>query len=217
MKISPSILSGDFAYFGDAVKSAQKGGADFVHIDVMDGHFVPNITIGPQTVAAIKKYTALPLDVHLMITQPDRYVENFVKAGADILTVHMEASVHIHRSIQLINSFGIKSGISINPSTPVEALEYLLPDVDLVLLMTVNPGFGGQSFIPQMFEKIKKMRTIIDSSGNDILLEVDGGVNMKNIHKLSVLGVDISVAGAAVYGSNDVEQAIKELKNKSIK
>ncbi len=215
MKISPSILSGDFAYFGEAVKVAQKGGADYIHVDVMDGHFVPNITIGPQTVEAIKKYTTLPLDVHLMISQPDKYIERFIKAGADILTVHLEASLHIHRSIQLINSFGIKSGISLNPSTPVEALEYLLPDVDLVLLMTVNPGFGGQSFIPQMMDKIKKMRMMIDSFQNDILLEVDGGVNKENISELSALGVDICVAGAAVYGSKNVEQAIKDLKNKS--
>lgn len=215
MKISPSILSGDFAYFGEAVKTAELGGADFIHVDVMDGHFVPNITIGPQTVAAIKKYTALPLDVHLMISEPDKYIEKFIKAGADILTVHVEASPHIHRSIQLINSFGIKSGISINPSTPVEVLEYLLPDVDLVLLMTVNPGFGGQFFIPQMMDKIKKMRMMIDSFQNDILLEVDGGVNKENISELSALGVDICVAGAAVYGSKNVEQAIKDLKNKS--
>jgi len=215
MKISPSILSGDFAYFAETVKTAEKGGADFIHIDVMDGHFVPNITIGPQTVAAIKKRTKLPLDVHLMISEPDKYIEKFIRAGADILTVHVEASVHIHRSIQLINSFGIKSGISINPSTPVEALEHLLPDVDLVLLMTVNPGFGGQSFIPQMMDKIKKMRMMMDLFQNDILLEVYGGVNKENISKLSALGVDICVAGAAVYGSENVEQAIKDLKNKS--
>lgn len=215
MKIAPSILSGDFAYLGDAVKMAEQGGADYIHVDVMDGHFVPNITIGPQTVSAIKKYTKLPLDVHLMITDPDMYSEQFIEAGANILTIHAEAPIHLHRSIQRIKSLGALCGVALNPATSLDCLDYILPDIDLILLMTVNPGFGGQSFIPQMKEKIKKMRTILDSSHKKILLEVDGGVNHKNIGELASLGVDICVAGSAVYENGDVAQAIINLKKLS--
>ena len=215
MKIAPSILSGDFAYLGDAVKLAEQGGADYIHVDVMDGHFVPNITIGPSTVQAIKKYTNLPLDVHLMITDPDKYAERFVNAGADILTIQAETPVHLHRSVTLIKSLGVKCGVALNPSTPLDILEYILPEVDLVLIMSVNPGFGGQSFIPQMIDKIKRIRSIIDNSEKNILLEVDGGINKKNISTMSEIGVDICVAGSAVYGAVDVKQAISDLKQNS--
>ena len=214
MKIAPSILSGDFAYLGDAVKLAEQGGADYIHIDVMDGHFVPNITIGPSTVEAIKKYTKLPLDVHLMITDPDKYAERFINAGADILTIQAEAPVHLHRSVKLIKNLGLKCGVALNPSTSLDTLEYILPEIDLVLIMSVNPGFGGQSFIPQMVDKIRKIRSIIDKLPNGIILEVDGGINKQNISDMAKIGVDICVAGSAVYESNDVKKAISDLKEK---
>jgi len=216
MKIAPSILSGDFAYLGDAVKQAQEGGADYIHIDVMDGHFVPNITIGPQSVAAIKKYTSLPLDVHLMIENPDFYAERFIKAGADILTIHVEAALHLHRSIQNIKKHNILCGVSLNPATAIESLEYVIPDIDLILIMTVNPGFGGQEFIPQMIEKIKKTKTIIDNSNKKIILEVDGGVNAENIGRIAHAGADICVAGASVFTTGDVKKAIADLKKQSV-
>lgn len=216
MKIAPSILSGDFAYLGDAVKQAQEGGADYIHIDVMDGHFVPNITIGPQSVAAIKKYTSLPLDVHLMIENPDFYAERFIKAGADILTIHVEAALHLHRSIQNIKKHNILCGVSLNPATAIESLEYVIPDIDLILIMTVNPGFGGQEFIPQMIEKIKKTKTIIDNSNKKIILEVDGGVNAENIGRIAQAGADICVAGASVFTTGDVKKAIADLKKQSV-
>lgn len=215
MKLAPSILSSDFAYFGDSVKLAEKGGADYIHVDVMDGHFVPNITIGPQTVKAIKKYTSLPLDVHLMISNPDQYIDAFIDAGADVLTIHAEAPIHLHRSLQCIKNRGIVCGVSLNPATPLDVIEYVLPDVDLILLMTVNPGFGGQSFIPQMIEKIHATRAMIASQKHHILLEIDGGVNADNIAELARAGVDICVAGSAVYGEQDVISAIRTLKKLS--
>lgn len=216
MKIAPSILSGDFAYFGDAVKQAQDGGADYIHVDVMDGHFVPNITIGPQTVSAIKKYTSLPLDVHLMIDNPDSFAEQFIKAGADILTIHVEAPIHLHRSIQNIKKHGILCGVSLNPATPLDYLEYIIPDIDLILIMTVNPGFGGQKFIPQMIEKIEITKNLIQKSGQNILLEVDGGVTCDNIARIAQAGADICVAGSSVYATLDVKKAISDLKKHSI-
>ncbi|RJP60702.1 MAG: ribulose-phosphate 3-epimerase [Candidatus Auribacter fodinae] len=215
MKLAPSILSGDFAYFGEAVKLAEKGGADYIHIDVMDGHFVPNITIGPQTVSALKKYTSLPMDVHLMITNPDSYVDRFAEAGADIITVHAEAPIHLHRTLQSIKQHNILAGVSLNPATPLSVLDHIMPDIDLLLLMTVNPGFGGQVYIPQMTEKIHQARKRIDSSGYSILLEVDGGVNESNISRLAQYGVDICVAGSAVYNSDDVVANVKKLKKLS--
>ncbi len=216
MKLAPSILSGDFAYLGDAVKIAQDADADYIHIDIMDGHFVPNITIGPQTVRDLKKYTSLPLDVHLMISNPDLYAERFIKAGADILTIHAESTIHLHRSIQLIKGFGIMCGVALNPATPVECLEHVLGDIDLLLLMTVNPGFGGQSFIGQMIDKIKKVRNLLDKNPRKILLELDGGVNKDNIGQFASMGVDICVAGSAVYGADDIKKAITDLKSLAI-
>jgi ribulose-phosphate 3-epimerase len=215
MKIAPSILSGDFAYFGEAVKQAEQGGADYIHVDVMDGHFVPNITIGPSTVSAIKKYTSLPLDVHLMITNPDQYIDRFIDAGADILTIHVEAPNHLHRSLRMIKDRNILSGIALNPATPLCTIDHILPDIDLLLIMTVNPGFGGQSFIPQMIEKISLAKAKIEDATNDIILQVDGGIHKGNIGQMAKLGVDVCVAGSAVYDSGDVKQAIDMLKYNS--
>lgn len=213
MKIAPSILSGDFAYLGEAVKQAEAGGADYIHVDVMDGHFVPNITIGPSTVSAIKKYTSLPLDVHLMITDPDAYIDRFIDAGADILTIHVEAPRHLHRSVRMIADRGIPCGVALNPATALCSIDYILPEIDLLLIMTVNPGFGGQSFIPHLTEKISSARARIESVSKDIILQVDGGITTDNIAAMSELGVDMCVAGSSVYGKGDVAAAIQSLKH----
>ena len=215
MKIAPSILSGDFAYFGEAVKQAEQGGADYIHVDVMDGHFVPNITIGPKTVSAIKKYTSLPLDVHLMISNPDQYIDNFIDAGADILTIHAEASTHLHRSLRMIKDRDIPCGVALNPATPLCMLDHIIPEIDLLLIMTVNPGFGGQSFIPHLVEKISLAKAKIEEASNNIILQVDGGINKDNIGQMARLGVDICVAGSAVYASGNVKHAISQLKKNS--
>jgi len=211
-KIAPSILSADFSRLGEEIKSVEAAGADYIHVDVMDGHFVPNITIGPLVVAAARKITRLPLDVHLMIENPDRYIPDFAAAGADIIVVHAEASIHLHRSIQLIKSLGKKAGVSLNPATPLHYLEYVLADLDLVLLMTVNPGFGGQSFIEETIPKIKALRAMLDKRGLEAELEVDGGVKIDNIARISHAGADVFVAGSAVFGSSDYPATIKALK-----
>ncbi|HEY5674742.1 MAG TPA: ribulose-phosphate 3-epimerase [Malonomonas sp.] len=212
IKIAPSILSADFAHLGDEIRAIEAGGADYVHIDVMDGHFVPNITIGPLIVEAIRPVTSLPLDVHLMIENPDQYVPAFAKAGADIIVVHAEASVHLHRSIQLIKSLGKKAGVSLNPATSLAALDMILPDLDLVLLMTVNPGFGGQSFIDACLPKISALRQRISALGLPIELEVDGGVKIDNIEQIAAAGADVFVAGSAVFGTADYQATISALK-----
>ncbi len=212
IKIAPSILSADFARLGDEIKAIDAGGADYVHVDVMDGHFVPNITIGPLIVAAIRPVTQLPLDVHLMIENPDLYIPDFAKAGADIIVVHAEAATHLHRSIQLIKSLGKKAGVSLNPATPLSALEMVLPDIDLALLMTVNPGFGGQSFIENCLPKISALRKMIDSLGKPIELEVDGGVKIDNIEQIAAAGADVFVAGSAVFSTDDYAATIGRLK-----
>lgn len=214
-KIAPSILSADFSRLGDEVRAVADAGADYIHIDVMDGHFVPNITIGPLVVDAVRKVTALPLDVHLMIENADRYIPDFAKAGADIIVVHAEASVHLHRTIQLIKSLGKKAGVSLNPATPLSALEYVLDELDLVLLMTVNPGFGGQSFIEACLPKIHALRAMLDRRGCDAELEVDGGVKIDNIDRIAHAGADVFVAGSAVFGSDNYEATIKELKRRA--
>lgn len=214
-KIAPSILSADFSRLGDEVRAVAAAGADYIHIDVMDGHFVPNITIGPLVVDAVRKVTTLPLDVHLMIENPDRYIPDFAKAGADIIVVHAEASVHLHRTIQLIKSLGKKAGASLNPATPLSALEYVLDELDLVLLMTVNPGFGGQSFIEACLPKIHALRAMLDRRGCDAELEVDGGVKIDNIDRIAHAGADVFVAGSAVFGSGNYEDTIKELKRRA--
>jgi ribulose-phosphate 3-epimerase len=212
IKIAPSILSADFARLGDEIRALEVGGADYVHVDVMDGHFVPNITIGPLVVEAVRKVTEMPLDVHLMIENPDQYIPDFAKAGADIITVHYEAVPHLHRTVQLIHSLGKKAGVSLNPATPVSSLEVILDELDLVLLMSVNPGFGGQNFIPSCLPKIEALRKEIDRRGLNIELEIDGGVKPANIASIAGAGADVFVAGSAVFGTPDYQATIAELR-----
>jgi ribulose-phosphate 3-epimerase len=216
VKIAPSILSADFARLGDEIRAIEAGGADYVHIDVMDGHFVPNITIGPLVVDAVRKVTSLPLDVHLMIENPDLYIPEFAKAGADIITVHQEAGAHLHRTVQLIRSLGKKAGVSINPATPVSTLEVILDELDLVLVMSVNPGFGGQSFIPACLPKIEALRREIERRGLAIELEVDGGVKTDNIGQIVSAGADVLVAGSAVFSTSDYRGTIDTLKRNAV-
>jgi ribulose-phosphate 3-epimerase len=212
IKIAPSILSADFSRLGDEIRAIEVGGADYVHVDVMDGHFVPNITIGPLVVEAVRKVTDLPLDVHLMIENPDQYIPDFAKAGADIITVHYEAVPHLHRTVQLIHSLGKKAGVSLNPATPVSSLEVILDELDLVLLMSVNPGFGGQNFIPSCLPKIEALRKEIDRRGLHVELEIDGGVKPANIGAIAGAGADVFVAGSAVFGTPDYQATIAELR-----
>ncbi|MDY0262238.1 ribulose-phosphate 3-epimerase [Syntrophotalea acetylenica] len=212
IKIAPSILSADFSRLGEEIAAIESGGADYVHVDVMDGHFVPNITIGPLVVEAARRVTDLPLDVHLMIENPDSYIPAFAKAGADIITVHYEASTHLHRTVQLIHSLGKKAGVSINPATPVSCLDIILEELELVLIMSVNPGFGGQQFIPVCLSKIEALRKEIDRRGLPVELEVDGGVKLDNIARIAAAGADVMVAGSAVYGTEDYAATIAALK-----
>jgi ribulose-phosphate 3-epimerase len=214
-KIAPSILSADFSRLGDEVRAVAAAGADYIHIDVMDGHFVPNITIGPLVVEAVRKVTHLPLDVHLMINDPDKYIADFAAAGADIIVVHAEATNHLHRTVQLIKSLGKKAGVSLNPATPLQALDYVLADLDLVLLMTVNPGFGGQSFIDACLPKVHSLRAMLDDRGCEAELEVDGGVKTSNISAIAHAGADVFVAGSAVFGSLDYTATIAALKSRA--
>jgi ribulose-phosphate 3-epimerase len=212
VKIAPSILSADFARLGDEIKDVEIGGADYIHVDVMDGHFVPNITIGPLIVEAIRPITKLPLDVHLMIENPDQYIEAFAKAGADYITVHVEACKHLHRTIHFIKSFGVKAGVVLNPATPVETIQHVLSDVDMVLLMSVNPGFGGQAFIPEVTKKIKTLRRMIDEKGLQVEIEIDGGVNELTAKLCIEAGATVLVAGSAIYNQKDRAKAIATLK-----
>jgi ribulose-phosphate 3-epimerase len=212
IKIAPSILSADFSKLGEEIKDVEKGGAALIHVDVMDGHFVPNITIGPLIVDSIRPITKLPLDCHLMIENPDQYIEAFAKAGADYITVHVETCRHLHRTIQLIKSFGVKAGVVLNPATPVEWIEPILPDIDMVLLMTVNPGFGGQKFISSVLPKIKRVKELIDENEFQVEIEVDGGVNEETAALCTAAGATVLVAGSAVFNQQDRKKAITKLK-----
>jgi ribulose-phosphate 3-epimerase len=213
IKVAPSILSADFARLGEEIRAVQAAGADLIHVDVMDGHFVPNITIGPLIVEAARRSTDLPLDVHLMITNPERYIADFAKAGANTITVHVEAALHLNRLIQSIKEHrGVKAGVSLNPATPLSSLDYILPDLDMVLIMSVNPGFGGQSFIPSALDKIRQLRKRIDEQKLKIEIEVDGGVKSENAARIADAGADILVAGSAVFGSKDYHAAIRGMR-----
>ncbi|SFC06135.1 ribulose-5-phosphate 3-epimerase [Bacillus sp. OV322] len=213
VKIAPSILSADFAKLGAEITDVEKGGADFIHVDVMDGKFVPNITIGPLIVEAIRPVTNLPLDVHLMIEDPDSYIEAFAKAGADILTVHVEECRHLHRTIQLIKSHGVKAGVVLNPATPVSTIQHVINDIDMVLLMTVNPGFGGQKFIESVLPKISEVKALAEEKGAAIDIEVDGGVNEETARLCVEHGATVLVAGSAVFNQEDRKAAIGKLRS----
>lgn len=212
IKIAPSILSADFADLGGEIRRVAAAGADLIHVDVMDGHFVPNLTIGPPVVAAIRKTTDLPFDVHLMITNPEAMVTPFIKAGADIVTVHAETAPHLHRLLETIREQGAKPGVSLNPSTPLSAVEEVLDYVDMVLLMTVNPGFGGQKFIPTMVDKIRRLRRMVEARKLAVDIEVDGGIIPDNARQVAMAGANILVAGSAVYGAPDMAAAIRALR-----
>jgi len=210
--IAPSILSADFSRLGEEIKAVEAAGADWIHIDVMDGRFVPNITIGAGLVASIRKTTRLPFDVHLMIENPERFIDDFAGAGANILTVHVEAATHLHRTVAIIREKGLRAGVSLNPATPLALVEPILPDIDLLLVMTVNPGFGGQKFIGGMIPKIAAARRMIERIAPEALLEVDGGVHLKNIRSIADAGADVLVAGSAVFGSGDYAATIGKMK-----
>jgi ribulose-phosphate 3-epimerase len=214
VRIAPSILSADFAALGAGIAAAERGGADLIHVDVMDGHFVPNITIGPPVVKSIKRVARVPLDVHLMISDPDRYAEAFVEAGADMLSVHVEVLPHLHRSIAFIKNLGVKAGVVLNPSTPAIALEEVAGDLDFVLVMSVNPGFGGQKFIPKSLHKVAAIREMLDRVGNaGAPIEIDGGVDLSNIARVVDAGVEIVVAGSAIFNTPDPTAATRALKD----
>lgn len=210
--IAPSILSADGSRLGEEIVTVEKAGADWIHVDVMDGNFVPNISIGPSIISSLRKVTKLPFDVHLMIANPDHYIESFYKAGADIITVHVEASGHLHRTVELIKSFGVQAGVSLNPATPLDQIEEIIHYIDLLLIMTVNPGFGGQQFIGKSLSKIARARKMLDTVPRQPLLEVDGGVNLKNIGDIAQAGADVIVAGNAVFSTEDYRQTISALK-----
>ncbi|MDP4180196.1 MAG: ribulose-phosphate 3-epimerase [Bacillota bacterium] len=217
IKIAPSILSADFSKLGEEIVKAEKSGADIIHIDVMDGRFVPNITIGPHVIKAIRKYTKIPFDVHLMIEEPDRYIENFADAGADIISVHAEACTHLHKTIQNIKQRGIKAAAVLNPATPISSIQWLLGDLDMVLLMTVNPGFGGQKYIDAVTYKIKELKKLVSNYSHKINIEVDGGIGLDNIYKVTEAGADIMVVGSTIYNAPDMAGIIYKLKESSYK
>jgi ribulose-phosphate 3-epimerase len=210
--IAPSILSADFARLSDAIAAVERGGADLIHVDVMDGHFVPNITIGVPVVKSLKRVAKLPLDVHLMIENPDRYIEAFAEAGAAMMSVHVEALRHVHRTVHAIKALGVKAGVVLNPGTPVVALREIAADLDFVLVMSVNPGFGGQTFIPRSESKLREVRALLDEAGNPAPIEIDGGIDQHNIGRVVTAGARIVVAGSAVFNTPDPERATRELK-----
>ncbi|MDF2523965.1 MAG: ribulose-5-phosphate 3-epimerase [Clostridiales bacterium] len=215
IKIAPSILSSDFSKLGDEIKRLESAGADLVHIDVMDGHFVPNITIGPLVVKAVRKLTTIPFDVHLMIQNPDDYIDSFIDAGADIISVHAEAATHLHRTLQKIRQAGIKAAVSLNPATSLSEIEWILDEVDMILIMTVNPGFGGQSYIEAMTEKIRTLRAMIQSKGLNVDIQVDGGIGQNNIYKVTEAGANVIVSGSAIFNAPDMSEYIKGLRDKA--
>jgi ribulose-phosphate 3-epimerase len=212
--IAPSILSADFTHLGEEIRAVEAAGADWIHADIMDGHFVPNITFGPMVVEAVRRITRLPIDVHLMISEPERYIADFAKAGADYISVHVETCIHLHRTVQLIRDAGARPGVVLNPSTPLEALQWILEYTDLVLVMSVNPGFGGQTFISNSTEKIQRLRQMITEKRLPTLIEVDGGVSDKTIGNISAAGADVFVAGSAIFGSRDYAATIRGLRAK---
>ena len=212
-QIPPSVLSSNFANLEEEILLLEKGGADYIHLDVMDGVFVPNISFGPPIIKSIRGITKVPFDVHLMVDRPERYIRDFYEAGSDIITVHQEATTHLHRTLEEIKSYGIKAGVSLNPSTPLETLEYILEYIDMVLIMTVNPGFGGQKYIKSMDKKIWDLRRLIDSRNLDILIEVDGGIKLDNAKDIIDLGADILVVGSGIFGAEDIVARTKTFKN----
>lgn len=212
LKLAPSILSADFGHLAEDVKKIEEGGADYIHVDVMDGHFVPNISFGAPVMKCLNDKTGLPYDVHLMIENPDIYIDDFVTPKTEYITVHQEACVHLHRTVQNIRSKGVKAGVSINPATPVSTLECILPDVDLVLIMSVNPGFGGQKFIPGALEKVRELAEIKARKGLNFVIEIDGGITLDNVREVMDAGVEMVVAGSAVFKAEDVIERVKEFK-----
>jgi ribulose-phosphate 3-epimerase len=211
-RIAPSILSADLARLADEVQEVIEAGADWIHVDVMDGHFVPNITVGPLVVKALRKVVTIPLDVHLMIENADPYLDAFIEAGADILTVHVEACTHLHRIVHAIKERGVQAGVALNPATPLESLDYILPDLDLVIIMTVNPGFGGQEFIPAMLPKIEQLKGLITKRKLNAAIEVDGGIKVENVGDVARSGADIFVAGSGIFGTRDRKETIKKMR-----
>lgn len=212
LKLAPSILSADFSHLAEDVKKIEEGGADYIHVDVMDGHFVPNISFGAPVMKCLNDKTDLPYDVHLMIKNPDKYIEDFVTDKTEFITVHQEACIHLHRTVENIKSKGVKAGVSINPATPVSTLECILPDVDLVLIMSVNPGFGGQKFIPGSLEKVRELAEIKKRKNLDFAIEIDGGITLENVKEVVNAGVEVVVAGSAVFKTEDVVERVREFK-----
>jgi len=217
IRIAPSILAADFSMLGEEIIRVERAGADIIHVDVMDGHFVPNISIGPPVVKDLRKITKLPFDVHLMIDNPDIYIDSFIDAGADIISVHVEVCHHLNRTLKRIKEKGKKAAVAVNPSTPLSSLDWILSDVDMVLLMTVNPGFGGQSYIEFMTDKIKELKKIIQMKNMTIDIEIDGGIDLSNIYRVTHAGANVIVAGSAIYGAKDTKEIIKKLKDEAFK